>query len=101
MWHRPDGRRMRQGNVSSALRALNENESGGVLPLTRETIRQLEEKHPPPSDLTGLRLQGMHIPPNNVIYEMITGENGLWKKSLQTHAVLVPQAWMREGGVAC
>lgn len=76
--------RMRQGKVSSALRALNEGEAGGVLPINRQTISLLEEKHPPPSDSNGLRLPGRHIPPNPVIYEMITGEM-VWKKSLQTH----------------
>ena len=85
--------RMRQGNVSSALRTLDDGEAGGVLPLNRETIRQLREKHPPPSASVGLRLPGRHIPPNPVIYEMITRKI-IRKKSLQTHG-------MREGGVAC
>ena len=81
--------KMRQGNVSSALRALNEEQSGGVLALTRETIHLLKEKHPPPSDSGGLRLQGCHYSPNSVIYEMITGEM-VWKKSLQTHGSAGP-----------
>ena len=81
--------RMRQGNVSSALRALNEKDSGGVLPLNRDVISQLEKKHPPPSAEEGLRLQGCHRPPNNVIYEMITGEM-VWQKSLQTHGSAGP-----------
>ena len=81
--------RIRQGNVSSALRALNEKDSGGVLPLNREVISQLQKKHPPPSASEGLRLQGCHRPPNGVIYEMITGEM-VWKKSLQTHGSAGP-----------
>ena len=64
-------------------------QSGGVLPLNRETISLLHEKHPPASDSDGLRLQGGHIPPNPVIYEMITGEM-VWKKSLQTHGSAGP-----------
>ncbi|KAK3891111.1 hypothetical protein Pcinc_004980 [Petrolisthes cinctipes] len=81
--------RMRQGKVASALRALNEEETGGVLPLTRDTILQLKEKHPPPSEMVGLRLQGCHQAPNSVIYEMITGDM-VWKKALQTHGSAVP-----------
>lgn len=81
--------RMRQGNVSSALRALKEEEAGGVLPINRETIRLLHDKHPPASASDGLRLQGGHIPPNPVIYEVITGEM-VWKKSLQTHGSAGP-----------
>lgn len=48
--------RMRQGKVSSELRALDKEQSGGVLPLTREIIHLLKEKHPPPSDADELRL---------------------------------------------
>ncbi|KAK3860236.1 hypothetical protein Pcinc_033707 [Petrolisthes cinctipes] len=81
--------RMRQGKVASALRALNEEETGGVLPLTRDTILQLKEKHPPPSEMVGLRLQGCHQAPNSVIYEMITGDM-VWKKALQTHGSAGP-----------
>lgn len=80
---------MRQGQVSRALRALNEQQSGGVLPLTRETIHLLKEKHPPPSDEEGLRMQGPFRKPNDVIYEVITGEM-IWKKSLQTHGSAGP-----------
>ena len=55
-------------------------QAGGVLSLTRETINLLKDKHPPPSDLVGLRLQGCHQMSNSVIYEMITGD-GLEKSS--------------------
>ena len=73
--------RMRQGKVSSALRVLNEEQPGGVLSLTRETIHLLKEKHSQTSDADGLRLQGCHFTPKSVIYEIITGEI-IWKKSL-------------------
>lgn len=81
--------RMRQGKVASALRAINEEETGGVLPLTRDTILQLKEKHPPPREMGGRRLQGCHQAPNSVIYEMITGDM-VWKKALQTHGSAGP-----------
>ena len=90
------GDKMRQGKVASALRALDEGEAGGVLPLNRETISLLHEKHPPPSALDGLRLQGGHIPPNHVTYEMITGEM-IWKKSLQTHGSAGPSGMDARG----
>lgn len=88
--------RMRQGKVAPALRALNEEETGGVLPITRETIHQLKEKHPPPSELVGLRLQGCHQTPNSVIYEMITGDM-VWKKALQTHGSAGPSGMDARG----
>ena len=76
--------KMRHGKVSPALRALNDELRGGVLPLNKETIDLLEEKHPKPSDSDGLRLPGPRQVPNSVIYEMITGDF-VWKKALQTH----------------
>ena len=76
--------KMRQGKVSPALRALDDEQTGGILPLNKETIDLLKEKHPEPSNLDGLRLPGPRQPPNSVIYEMITGEL-IWKKALQTH----------------
>ena len=81
--------KMRQGNVASATRSLSENSTRGVLPLTRETISHLEEKHPPPSDKSGQRLEGCHQPPNPVIYERITGDM-VWTKALQTHGSAGP-----------
>ena len=75
---------MRQGKVSPAIRTLDDEQTGGVLPLNRETIELLKEKHPEPSDHNGLRLLGPRQPPNSVIYEMITGEL-IWKIALQTH----------------
>lgn len=88
--------KMRQGKVSSALRAMEAEQAGGVLPLTRETINLLEEKHPPPSEDEGLRLPGRHQTPNSVIYEMITGEL-VWKKSLQTHGSAGPSGLDAKG----
>ena len=35
-----------KGQINSALRFLSEAESGGVLPLTEDVMRQLREKHP-------------------------------------------------------
>ena len=62
---KPDGdkarnfaNKMRHGKVSPALRALDDGQSGGVLPLNKETIDLLKEKHPEPSDADGLRLPG-------------------------------------------
>ena len=81
--------KMRQGNVASATRSLSENSTRGVLPLTRETITHLKEKHPPPSDKSGQRLEGCHQPPNPVIYERITGDM-VWTKALQTHGSAGP-----------
>ena len=75
---------MRNGKVSQALRALDDKQTGGVLPLNKETIDLLKEKHPEPSDSEGLRLQGPRQIPHSVMYEMITGEM-VWKKALQTH----------------
>lgn len=80
---------MRLGNVASATRALSESSAGGVLPLTSDTINQLKEKHPQPTDKEGLRLEGCHQPANPVIYEMITGDL-IWKKVLQTHGSAGP-----------
>ena len=35
-----------EGQINSALRYLSEDDSGGVLPLTDDVVRQLREKHP-------------------------------------------------------
>ena len=35
-----------KGQINFALRYLSEDESGGVLPLTDDVVRQLGEKHP-------------------------------------------------------
>ena len=35
-----------EGQINSALRYLSEDDSGGVLPLTDDVVRQLKEKHP-------------------------------------------------------
>ena len=35
-----------EGQINSALRYLNENDGGGVLPLTDDVLQQLREKHP-------------------------------------------------------
>ena len=75
--------KMRHGKVAAALRALDDEQTGGVLPLNKETIDLLKEKHPEPSDSDGLRLPGHRQTPNSVIYEMITGEL-VWKIALQT-----------------
>ena len=34
-----------EGQINSALRYLSEDDSGGVLPLTDDVVRQLKEKH--------------------------------------------------------
>ena len=34
------------GQINSALRYLSQDDSGGVLPLTSDVVRQLREKHP-------------------------------------------------------
>ena len=88
--------KMRHGKVSPALRALDDEQTGGVLPLNKETIDLLREKHPEPSDLDGLRLQGHRHIPNSVIYEMITGEL-VWKKALQTHGSSGPSGLDAKG----
>ena len=87
---------MRQGKISSALRALEAKQSGGVLPINQRTIKMLEEKHPQPSRSEGLRLQGIQETPNSVIYEMITGEL-VRKKSLQTHGSAGPSGLDAKG----
>ena len=87
---------MRQGKVSSALRSLDADKSGGVLPLNRKTIKMLEEKHPPPSESEGLRICGRQQTPNSVIYDMITGEL-IWKKALQTHGSAGPSGLDAKG----
>ena len=38
---------MFQGKVNSALRLLDKSNSGGVLPLSPETMKELRLKHPP------------------------------------------------------
>ena len=35
-----------EGQINSALRYLSADDSGGVLPLTDDVVRQLREKHP-------------------------------------------------------
>ena len=87
---------MRQGKISSALRALEAKQSGGVLPINRETINMLKEKHPPPSETEGLRLQGCQETPNRVIFDMITGEM-VWKRALQTHGSAGPSGLDAKG----
>ena len=81
--------KMRQGKVSSALRVLDDEQTGGILPLNEDTIDMLKEKHPQPSKSVGLRLPGERQVPNSVIYEMITGEM-IWKKVIQTNSSAGP-----------
>lgn len=90
--------RMRHGNVSSSLRALSDRDAGGVLPLNRQTLNLLREKHPPPGKVIedGLRLEGCHAPSSPVIYEMITG-NLVWQKSLQTNGSAGPSGLCARG----
>ena len=41
---------MQKGNVNGALKILTSNMSGGILPLTDETLQLLELKHPDAKD---------------------------------------------------
>lgn len=67
-----------------------------MLPLTKETIHLLKEKHPPLSDSEGLRLQGCRYTPNSVTYEIMTKEV-VWNKSLQTHGSADPSGLHSRG----
>ena len=60
---------------------MKNEQSGGLLPLIRETIHLLKEKHLPSRDSDELRLQGCHYTRNSVILEMITKRNGVEKIS--------------------
>ena len=41
--------RMQKGNVNGAIKLLTNNMQNGILPLTKETIKLLKQKHPDPS----------------------------------------------------
>ena len=77
------GNKMRSGKVSAAIRSLSEEASSGVLPINRDTIQLLRDKHPPAYEHEGIRIPGDYVPPNAVIFERITGEL-IWKKALKT-----------------
>ena len=76
------GNKMRAGKVSAATRSITK-EALGVLPLTRETVDLLKEKHPPASEEDGLLLEGIYNPPNPIMFEKITGDM-VWKKAVRT-----------------
>ena len=77
------GNKMRAGKVSAATRSLSKEDANGVLPINRETIRILRDKHPQANIHEGIRLQGEYVPPNAVIFERITGDM-IWKKAVKT-----------------
>ena len=66
---------MLEGKVNPAIRLLNSDVSGGVLPLTDEILNDLKLKHPeasPTNDTT--TLQGPLVKPCDVIYDEINAE---------------------------
>ena len=78
------GKLMRSGKVAAATRSLSEEAASGVLPINRETIELLKDKHPQANNQEGIRLPGEYIPPNAVIFERITGAL-IWKKSTKDY----------------
>ena len=64
-----------EGQINSALRYLSEDDSGGVLPLTDDVVRQLREKHP---DAQRAKLGSLLFGPvediPDSVYQEINGE---------------------------
>ena len=64
-----------EGQINSALRYLSEDDSGGVLPLTDDVVRQLKEKHP---DAQRAKLGSLLLGPEedipDSVYQEINGE---------------------------
>ena len=64
-----------EGHINSALLYLSENDSGGVLPLTDDVVRQLKEKHP---DAQRAKLRSLLFGPvediPDSVYQGINGE---------------------------
>ena len=64
-----------EGQINSALRYLSEDDSGGVLPLTDDVVRQLRENHPDEqrAKLRSLLFGPVEERPDSV-YQEINGE---------------------------
>ena len=64
------------GNINAALRLLDEEGSAGVLPINEETLQQLHNKHPDPSDLyDDLLLSGPRKYIHPIIFETINASS--------------------------
>ena len=81
---------MKKGKVGPSLRLLQENNSRGILPLTRTTKAALAEKHPsakvavPDTKMEGPQLDGLEG-----IFEEINGLM-IWKMALKTQGTAGP-----------
>ena len=60
-----------EGQINSALRYLSEDDSGGVLPLTDDVVRQLKEKHP---DAQRAKLGSLLFGPMEDIHDSVCQE---------------------------
>ena len=66
---------MMEGKVSAALKILSECEEEGVLPANKETIDELEKKHPEPAKIhEGSLLQGPLMRPDKSYFDSINGD---------------------------
>ena len=64
-----------EGQINSALRYLSEDDSGGVLPLTDDVVRQLKEKNPDAQRAKlGSLLFGLVEDIPDSVYQEINGE---------------------------
>ena len=87
---------MRTGKVAPAIRSITKEGTDGLLAITEETKKLLEEKHPEPSEREGLRFRGEFRRPNPVIYECINGEM-IRKKANSTKGSAGPSGLDAEG----
>jgi len=63
---------MEKGNVNGAIKILTNNMSGGIVPLTDETLNILQEKHPVGEPLNvDIAIQGPIKPVHPILFEVI------------------------------
>ena len=64
-----------EGKINSALRYLTDSDSGGVLPLTDDVMKQLQDKHPKVQPaVQGSLLLGPVEDVHELVYSEVTGE---------------------------
>ena len=63
---------MQKGNINSAMKLLTNNISGGILPLNKETLQSLKQKHPDTTNChEDIALHGPIKPIHPIVYEEI------------------------------
>ena len=83
---------MRNGNMTGALKVLNEVDNAGIMPLNNETMESLIKKHPTSEPLNDVAvLQGSIQNVNPIIFDRINGDM-IQKVAFRTKGAAGPSA---------